>query len=262
MAEETIQSVNRVFSILELLASEGSKSIAELHVQLGLHKTTLHRMLSTLTELGYVLQNPENGKYYLSYKIVVLANETVRWNTAARVATPYLQELVDNCQETVHMMQREGSRVRYIVKLEPNNANFVMGSYVGMELPMYCTAVGKAMMASLPEEEVEKIWEENKEIRYTEKTVRSLLELKKQLTKIRETGFAYDDEERETGLFCVAVCVPDCRGVPLYGLSISAPLVRMNFGNVKRYEKKLKKTQEAVARALGSRVGGSLYSSR
>lgn len=252
MAEETIQSVNRVFSILEVLALEGSKSIAELHMQLGLHKTTLHRMLSTLTELGYVLQNPENGKYYLSYKIVVLANQTLRWNTAAKVATPYLQKLVEECQETVHMMQREENRVRYIVKIEPHNANFLMGSYVGMELPMYCTAAGKAMMAQLSDKEVEKIWEENKDIRYTEKTVRSLAELKKQLEKIRKTGFAYDDEERENGLFCVAVCVSDCRGIPLYGLSISAPLVRMNFGNVKEYEKKLGRTQKAVAKALGS----------
>lgn len=254
MAEETIQSVNRVFSILEFLALEGSKSIAELHMQLGLHKTTLHRMLSTLTELGYVLQNPENGKYYLSYKIIVLANQTLRWNTAAQVATPYLQELVDECQETVHMMQREGSQVRYIVKIEPNNANFLMGSYVGMELPMYCTAVGKAMMAELPEKEVEKIWEANKDTRFTEKTVQSLPQLKEQLAMVRKTGFAYDDEERENGLFCVAVCVPDCRGVPLYGLSISAPLVRMNFDNVEEYEKKLRRTQKAVAKALGSRM--------
>ncbi|MCI8515178.1 MAG: IclR family transcriptional regulator [Lachnospiraceae bacterium] len=252
MAEETIQSVNRVFSILEVLASEGSKSIAELHMRLGLHKTTLHRMLGTLTELGYVLQNPENGKYYLSYKIIVLANQTLRWNTAARVATPFLQELVEDCRETVHMMQREENRVRYIVKIEPNSANFVMGSYVGMELPMYCTAAGKAMMAGLPEWEVEKIWEENKGTRYTEKTVRSLSELRKQLEEIRRTGVAYDNEEREKGLFCVAVCVPDCQGVPRYGISISAPSARMNVENVGDYERKLKKIQEAVAKALGS----------
>jgi DNA-binding IclR family transcriptional regulator len=253
MAEETIQSVNRVFSIMEILAEEGSKSVTELHTQLGLHKTTVYRMLSTLTELGYVLQNPENGKYYLSYKIVVLANDTLRWNTAARVAEAYLRDLVRGCQETVHMVQREECRVRYIAKIEPNNTSFTMGSYVGMELPMYCTAVGKAMMAELSDEEVEEIWEANKDIRYTEKTVKTLAQLQEQLAEIRRTGFAYDNEEREAGLFCVAVCLHDCRGVPLYGLSISAPSARMNFENVEPYCEKLKAAQTAIAQALGSR---------
>ena len=253
MAGETIQSVERTFRIIEVLAREGSQGITELSGKLELHKTTVYRMLSTLMELGYVAQNGDNGKYSLTYQIVALANNTRSWNTAARAADPYLKELVETCQETVHLVQREGSMVRYIAKVEPNNGSFHMGSYVGMELPMYCTAVGKAMMAELPEAEAQAIWEKNRGIRYTDKTVLTWEELRGQLRKVRETGFAFDDEEREVGLFCVAVCIRDSEGKPCYGMSISAPLARMNYSNVGDYCKRLQAAKEQISRVLGSR---------
>lgn len=251
MAKETIQSVERTFQIIELLAEKGAMGVRELGHSAGLHSTVVHRVLGTLVEMGYAGQEEDTGKYLLTYKLLAVGNRIQQRNSVVKLAHPYLAALSEECRETVHFVERAGTNIRYIDKITPEANMFATGSYVGLEFPLAGTAVGKAMLAKLSEEEVRTVWNNSRIVRYTENTICSLDRLLAELEETRKTGFAYDMEEREAGLFCVGVGVPDYRGVYSYGISISAPLARMQEERLAEVKRRLWETREKIAAVMG-----------
>lgn len=251
MAKETVQSVERTFKIMELMAARGKMGVREIAVETGLHSTVVHRILSTLVETGYAGKQSETDKYLLTYKMLAIGNGILERNDVVNLVHPYLAELSEECRETVHFIERAGTNIRYLDKVTPAANIFATGSHVGLELPLAGTAVGKAILAELPEEEVREIWEMSRIVQYTPNTICNLDELLAQLAKTRVTGFAYDNEEREVGLFCVGVSIPDYKGIYSYGISISAPLARMQEGLLGDVEEKLLRTKQKVTGVIG-----------
>ena len=180
MAEESIQSVKRTFLVLESLAGRGSAGVRELHGVVGLSVATVHRILSTLVDLGYVRRNPQTERYELTYKILVLGHSVTQHSGVIQLAHPLLEQLSAQAGETVHFAERSGASIRYIDKVVPSTGVVVMSSYLGMELPLYSTAVGKAIMADLPADEVEEIWNRSDRIPYTPNTISAPEELRRQ----------------------------------------------------------------------------------
>ena len=154
MAKETVQSVERAFQIIELMAKNETMGIREIHHETGLTVTVVHRIINTLAELGYVKQEKETEKYFLTYRLLVMGNYVQERNNVVRLVHPYLKQLSEDCKETVHFVQRAGNKIRYIDKVLPTANIFATGSYIGLELEMSSTAVGKAILAELPEEEI------------------------------------------------------------------------------------------------------------
>jgi len=253
MTEGTIQSVERTFAVLECLAARGEMGVRELHADTGLSVTTVHRILSTLAQLGYVRQVEAGGRYALTYKMLVLGNAVTRHNDVLQLVHPVLKELSAQVGETVHFAQWADTNIRYIDKVVPSSGVVVMGSYLGMELPLHSTAVGKAILAKLPEEEAKRLWDRSERTVYTPNTIVTWDELACQLNQVRTDGVAYDYEERELGISCVGTCIVDAAAQPTWAVSISSTDGRMRE-NRERYAQLLKRAGEQMMALVGYSV--------
>lgn len=256
MAEEKVtknpvQSAERIFQVVEMLAEHGEMGLMEISAALGLHKSTVHRLLMSLVYMGYAKQDAETQKYMLSYKIVSMAGKILDRMDILKVAKPYMERLSDLSGETVHLVQREGNNILYIYKIEAKVGTIRMVSHVGMVHPMYCSGVGKAIMATLPEKEVKQIWNESIIEKKTEHTITDYEEMKKVLAEVRECGYALDDEENEQGVRCIAASLRDYHNEVRYAFSISGPVSRMTRERVEELSVDVKKVQEELSRELG-----------
>lgn len=246
-----IQSAERIFAVLELLAEKGEMGLLELSEELSLNKSTVHRMLSSLIFMGYARQKEDTQKYVLTYKLVTLSGKLLERANILPIAKPYLEMLSSVSGETVHLVQRDGNDILYIDKVEATSGTIRMVSHVGMTHPMYCSGVGKAIMATMPEEEVQKIWNESIIEKKTEHTITDFKKFKQVLDEVREKGYALDDEENELGVRCIAACIYDYHNEVRYAFSISGPVSRMTPEHIKFLSEIVRKVQKELSAELG-----------
>ena len=249
MAKETVQSVERAFQVMEILAESGTAGVREISQEAGLSPTVVHRLLGTLAGLGYVSQE-QDGKYYLTFKILAMGNQVQLHNNVVQRVQPFLEDLSESCGETAHFMERVGTNIRYLGKVTPSANMFATGSYVGMELPLAGTAAGKAILARLSEAEIAKIWKKSRIIRYTPYTICTEERLLCEIAEIRKTGLAYDREEREMGLSCVGAAIPDYQGIFRYAVSISGPTARMQGERLEEIKKDIETARQRITAAM------------
>lgn len=256
MAEEKdvknpVQSAERIFQVMEMLADNGEMGLMEISAALDLHKSTVHRLLMSLIYMGYAKQDESTQKYMLTYKVVNMAGKLLERMDILQIAKPYLEQLSDLSGEAVHLVQREGNNILYIYKIEAKVGTIRMVSHVGMVHPMYCSGVGKAIMATLPENEVRQIWDESEIIKHTDKTIVNYEDLQKVLDEVRENGYALDDEENEKGVRCIAACLYGYKKEVKYAFSISGPTSRMTRERVKELSVDVKRVQKELSREIG-----------
>ena len=226
-SKNPIQVADRLFGAMEYLADHESASLMEVAEHLELNKSTAHRVLMSLSYMGYVSQNKVDGRYELTYKVVEVARKLMQDSSVVRRVHPYLQQLMRETGETVHLVQRDGSDVLYIDKVEATGPHFKMGSSIGSRIPMYCSGVGKAIAATLSDPEVEEIWAGSDIKNHTSYTITDYSEFQKTLAEVKTRGYALDNEENETGIRCIAVSLPLAGSTAEYAFSISAPIGRM-----------------------------------
>ena len=246
-----VQSAERIFQILEMLAEQGEMGLMEISAALDLHKSTVHRLLMSLIYMGYAKQNEQTQKYMLTYKIVNMAGKILDQTDILQIAKPFMERLSDISGETVHLVQREGNHILYISKIEAKVGTIRMVSHVGMVHPMYCSGVGKAIMATLPEKEVKAIWDESVIEKKTEKTITDYEQMLTTLEEIRQKGYALDDEENEEGVRCIAACVRGYGKNVKYAFSISGPISRMTMERVEELALDVKKVKVELSKELG-----------
>lgn len=256
MAEEKetknpVQSAERIFLVMEMLADNGEMGLMEISAALGLHKSTVHRLLMSLIYMGYAKQDESTQKYMLSYKVVSMAGKLLDRMDIMQVAKPYLERLSDLSGEAVHLVAREDNNILYIYKIEAKVGTIRMVSHVGMVHPMYCSGVGKAIMATLPEKELRQIWNESIIEKKTDKTIVDYEEMLRVLEEVKRNGYALDDEENEKGVRCIAACLRSYQNEVKYAFSISGPTSRMTRERVKELSVDVKKVQEELSRELG-----------
>ena len=246
-----VQSVERTFRLIELLSAKKEMSIKELSEKAGLHKATVFRLLSTLSGLGYVMQNPATEKYGLSPRFLRISSRLLENFDIREQVRPFLERLSKSCGETVHLVERSGKNVVYIDKFEAPKSSIRMVSRIGMSLPMPNTAVGKAIMAELDAEEIKKVWNSCDIIKHTENTITSFDRFLDEIDSVRTKGFAVDNEENENGVFCIAATLPRIGDSPAHAFSISAPIQRADVQTVEKNIRLLKETQDAICEILG-----------
>lgn len=185
MAEKSgVQSVERIFQLIEHLAAHPTGvSLQRLAEETGLAKSTVHRLLASLVGLGYVVQDEENGHYRLTLKMFELSSGIVDSMDIMGVAKAHLERLSQRTGEAVHLVIRDGRDIVYIYKTESGPMR--MSSRVGLRSPLYCTGVGKAILATLPGDELEDIWTHSNVQKLTDKTITDLEELRSQLVEVR-----------------------------------------------------------------------------
>lgn len=222
-----VQSLERAFGLLEALSRRPrGMQLGELVAESGLHKSTVHRLLASLTAQGYVRRG-EEGRYHLSLKLFEMAGRIVEDIDVLEVARATLERLRDSAKEAVHLVVRDGCDIVYVHKAENTEGSYQMFSRIGARRPLYCTAAGKAILAALGDREVARVWEQSAVERYTEHTITSLDELYRELDETRARGYALDNEENELGVRCIAAGIRDFAGLCRAAFSVSAPVVRM-----------------------------------
>jgi len=246
-----VQVIDRALSILDLLSAQGPDlTLAEISDRLQLHKSTVHRLIMVLERHNLLERNSVNGRYRLGLKLFELGTKAVSQLNLRERARPFLERLVLETSETVHLCVLDDSEVVYLDKVEPERS-VRMATSIGRRNPAHCTAVGKAMMASLPGTQVESIVRKQGMRAVTSHTITSLLELKKELERIRKLGYSVDNEEIEEGVRCVGCVVRNFSGEPLAAISISGPAFRLTPEKVPV----LASAVMAVARDLSKGLG-------
>ena len=251
-----VQSIDRVFDLMEILSAvPAGLSLSDLAAQADLHVSTTHRLLASLTQRGYVRKDSTTGKYRLTLLLFEISQRVSAVLDLLPVSEHYLEELANLSGEAVHLVERSGSEVVYLYKFEPYSNPVNISSSVGRHNPMYCTGVGKSILAHLGEDEVKTIWESTDVQQFTDKTLTTLPALLADLQKARERGYAIDDEEHDLGVRCIAAPIFNWKGEPVAAISISAPTARLPEEKAKKLAPRLIQAAEEISGLLGKMPG-------
>lgn len=221
MADGGVQSVDRALSVLEAVAAaEGEAALGEIAAELGLAVPTVHRLLKTLAARGYIDQS-SSRRYTLGSALIPLGLQATP--RLALEARPMLQELELEIGETVNLAVLDGDMIVYVAQV-PSRHRMRMFTEVGRHALPHATGVGKAMLATLPDDRVRAIVRRTGMPELTAATLTTEDALLADLRETRRRGFAVDDGEQEVGVRCIAVAVP---GTSPAAVSISGPAARV-----------------------------------
>jgi DNA-binding IclR family transcriptional regulator len=246
----TITSLQRGLRLLGLFVLEekglSASGVARLS---NLPVSTVHRFLMNLESAGF-LSCDTAGIYQLGIACVSLGQAARGQLDVRRASLPHLQELNHHTRETVHLTVRYGLFAVYVEKLDSPEP-LRIHSRIGATIPLYCTAVGKVLLAYLPESEREKVLEHLELKRFTENTVSNLQELHAELERTRKNGFACDLEEHELHIRCIAAPIWDHSGVVNASLSVTGPAVRMSTARLRQIAPLIREAGLKISAQLG-----------
>jgi DNA-binding IclR family transcriptional regulator len=247
-----LRSVNNALSILETFTSDRPElGVTELARALGLGKSTVHRLLSSLSARGYVRKNPHTDRYCLGLKAFEVGSVAAGQHLIRETAASHLRRLSTACRETVHLGVLDDGDVVYIDKIESQQA-LQMYSRIGRRAPAHCTALGKALLAWEPEDSLERFLGRRLKA-YTPRTLTDQAALRADLGEVRVRGYALDDDEFEVGLRCIAAPVRDHTGRVVASLGIASPAVRLPTEQVPAMAGIVREVAGEVSAALGWR---------
>ena len=249
---KSVQTLDRALDILELLAVEekglGVTAIGQL---IGLHKSTVYRLLSALGERGYVEKNADYSTYQLGMKVVEISSIHLNSIELKTEAAPYLRTLAGESTQPVHLATLVGDEVMYIEKVETVNT-IRMYSQIGKRVPIHCSAVGKSLMTGLLDWEIQALLSNNKVLeKYTPNTLTDAEEILAQVRKSRDVGWTVDDEEHESGIRCIAAPIYDYRGKVIAAVSTSGPVTIITRDKDEEICQYVKKAAKGISKRMG-----------
>lgn len=246
----TLNSVRNAARLLVAFSLERPElGVTELSRALGLGKSTVHRLVSTLAAFGLVELNPETRKYRLGLKLIELGTVRLAQIELREQARPYLRRLSAQTQETVHLAILDEAAVIYIEKIESPQPLRV-SSWVGKRNPAYCTGVGKTLLAYQPAATIEELVASGL-MAHTPTTLTDPARLRAELAAIRTRGYALDNEEFQVGVRCVAAPVRDWTGQVVAALSVTAPAQRMSGSRAASLVTPVIETAAEISRQMG-----------
>jgi IclR family transcriptional regulator, KDG regulon repressor len=249
------QVLERTFAILDVLAeSTEDLSWAQMEGRLNFDKSTYYRLLRTLEHHGYAERNATTGKYRLGSKLLELGSKAVSRFDLATAGRPYVERLSGQSGETALLGVLRADQVITLTVVEGRHA-LRMGVTVGGKAPAYCSAIGKAILAFLPQDEVDSFIREAALKRYTRHTITRRSKFKAELAQIRNRGFAMDNQELEAGLKCIAAAVQDRSGGIIAALSIAGAAHRFNKKRVSTLAPLVSRMASDFSASLGYRPG-------
>ncbi|MEM7473073.1 MAG: IclR family transcriptional regulator [Pseudomonadota bacterium] len=240
-------TVGKALNVLDQIAAFGRPvKFAELLESSEYPKATLYRLLQTLVQQGMIAHDATNGAYTLGVRLVRLAHQAWQTSSLAPVARPYLDALSLEIGETVHLAQLDHAQVLYVDK---RNAAVPVEMYsqAGKVGPVYCTGVGKAMLAWSPLEAQSRIIEQQSYHKFTDQTLTTRRALRAELDAICSRGYAFDREEHEPGIICVALPILAQSGQVLGGLSVTSTTARHSLDSLAALVPHIKNTVSRIA---------------
>lgn len=249
-----IQSIKRAVQILNSFTFKKDElGVSELSERLNLHKSTVHRILVTLEDEGFVAKDQVSQKYRLGIKLFELGHIVKEQIEIRNYALPIMKELAQKTEESIDLnILSDGKRVS-IEKIEsPHDVRRII--QLGKSLPLYCGGSGKALLAFLPDEEIDKIIQKEKFIPFSPKTITDPIKLKEHLKEIRKNGYAISFEERILGSASVAAPILDYKGKVVASLSISGPTTRFTKKKVPILISLVKVATQKISASLGYHI--------
>lgn len=247
---EGARTTERALDVLDALG-ESPSGVTPSYVatRIGCHRSTASRLLATLAERGY-LERRADGRYGFGLRIITLAHSALESMEIRRRARPYLQYLAKASEETVNLAMLDGLEIVYIDRLVgPQPVH--LRTPVGARAPAHCTAIGKVLLASLPQEEALCRLESRTLHAFTERTITDPKQLLHALETVRAQGYAINDREHREDSRCIAAPVRDHTGRVVAGLSITAPVFRLPDERIQQILPYLKATAQNLSRELG-----------
>ncbi|MFP4660570.1 MAG: IclR family transcriptional regulator [Halanaerobiales bacterium] len=244
-----VKSLDRSLSIIEeLVFSDKNLGVTELSNRLGIHKSTIHRLLATLSYRGYVEQD-EYGRYKEGLKLFEIGGIVLNKLDLRKRIKPYLVQLQQETKETIHLGILDGKEIVYIDK-EETTETIRMYSEVGRRIDAYCTSLGKVLLA-YKNIDINKLYKDETLRKYTQSTITDRQELSSHLAKVRKQGFAVDNEEQEQGIRCIGGPIFDYRGEISAAFSIAGPTTRMTVQRVANLAKKVIEYSRVISSSMG-----------
>lgn len=247
-----VPAVTRTLDILELFLDRPSLSAPEITERLGLPRTTVHELLSTLTDRAYLIAIPgQPTRYRLGMRLFQLGSVFADQLDLAHEAREIAQKVAADCDETVHVAVLDGADVVYIAKVDSTHS-VRMVSAVGRRLPAHCTAVGKALLSELSPDALDARCPRDRELPgMTPHSITSPARLRAHLEEIRERGLSYDECESNEGVFCVAAPIHDHTGAMVAAMSISTPVIRWNAERRDEWSELIRSGAAELSQRLG-----------
>ncbi len=221
-----IKSLEKAFDILDCFReTQVDWGVSELAKELNIPKSTIASLLKTMVDCGYLRQDERTKKYHLGLRVLELGFVARIDMQVRKYALPILEELQRATEEIVYLTVPRYGEVLYLETVYPSQRQ-VRYSDVGRLGPMHCTGVGKAMMAYMPDEYVEQIAAVKGLQKFTSNTITTVEDLKAELARTRERGYAIDNGEHDRNIGCVAIPLVDDDGLAVAGVSVSGPVLR------------------------------------
>lgn len=252
MKSASVAAVVNAFHIVELLSDDNGQGVGEISRILNISKTTTHRLLQSLIEVNLVRQDPDTQKYRLTYRLFELGAKAFDNSSLVRAANGPMTKLNDLTEETIHLGVLDSHSMVYLHKLDAKHT-IVLASRVGKVAPLHCTALGKVLLAWLERATIHGIVHDLEYTIRTPRTIRSPEEFIDHLQKVKQEGYALDQEENEEGITCFAVPIFDYNEDTVAGLSISSPNFRLKSEQIPDLVESLKKCGLEISIALGYR---------
>lgn len=250
-----LNSLDRGLEILEILAfTKKPMGVTELSEWLDVDKASIYRTLATLEAHNMVEQDPETKKYSLGLKLIELSGSLLNRLELRVRAKPFLKELCERTGESAHLTTFVNNSIVYIDK-EETSGRISVKTEIGMEAPMHCTATGKAVAAFLPEEKIDELIRTKGLTPYTPKTITSPEMLKAHFARIREKGYALDDEEFDIGVRCIGAPVRNFKGKVIGSVGISGSIVTMTLENIQKHIPVVLEVSRKISSAIGYKEG-------
>lgn len=226
--DEPQAKVKSLYKAIQLLncftIQEPELGITELSEKLGIYKSSVHNIVSTYEQCGMLTKNQKSGKYRLGLRILELSHVLLHNHDLRQVANPYMKELAAHTGETCHLACCLDKQVLYVDTVLPDESMLVR-SITGLKAPMYCTGIGKALLAYMPDDFIGEVMAMGYE-QFTPNTITDDTRLLEELSHIRRRGYSIDQMEHEYGVKCIGAPVFNRSGAPVAAISITGPSLR------------------------------------
>jgi DNA-binding IclR family transcriptional regulator len=239
-------TVGKALDVLEMVAARAPVRFSDLLAEGGYPKATLYRLLQTLTHQGMLAYDEDRGSYSLGLRLVRLAHSAWSQSALAPIASAALDDLARQTGETVHLAQMDQGQVLYVDKRNATRP-VEMFSQAGKVGPAFCTGVGKAMLAYLPEAGLEEAINRQSFHRFTDQTIITPDALRSELAAIQKAGFAFDCEEHEPGIICIAAPILTRAGRAIGAISITSTTARASLAGLATHVTQLQQTAQNIA---------------
>lgn len=230
--EIKVKSLQKALVILNCFVKKPRLGVTEISEMLDLNKSNVHNILTTFQAMNYLEQDEESGKYQLGLGILELCQSVGDRFNIRKVMMPYMQEIANATGEVVYLAVPREDEMVYLEAMHPVESYNMMRVILGEHAKMYCTGIGKAVLAQLPEEVAESYIARGLHA-FTENTITDPAVLREELKLIRERGYAVDNMEHEFGVKCVGMPVFSRRDELLAAVSVSGPSLRFSAERIR-----------------------------